>query len=319
MEDMGIDSIDILISAFNGSNFIGRQIDSILGQTYENWQLIIRDDGSTDNTSEIIRKYQERYPGKIAAVLDGKQAMNVNLGASQGFARVLERSTAKYTMFCDQDDVWLPFKIEKTLEKMKGLEAIYQESTALMVHTDLRVVDRELNTIGDSLWQLQHLAPQNCSYLNRLLMQNGITGCTVMINRKLRELATPIPPEAIMHDYWLALAAAAFGRIAYLKAPTILYRQHGANDTGAKKYTIGFILKKSGDKSFVKDNLNTKQRQAKEFYRRYREDLSNRQKELLEDFLTLGHKGFWENRWMVLKNQFLPFGIARTAGLFFYL
>lgn len=316
---MGIDSIDILISAFNGSNFIGRQIDSILGQTYENWQLIIRDDGSTDNTSEIIRKYQERYPGKIAAVLDGKQAMNVNLGASQGFARVLERSTAKYTMFCDQDDVWLPFKIEKTLEKMKGLEAIYQESTALMVHTDLRVVDRELNTIGDSLWQLQHLAPQNCSYLNRLLMQNGITGCTVMINRKLRELATPIPPEAIMHDYWLALVAAAFGKIAYLNEPTILYRQHGANDTGAKKYNIDFILKKAGDSSFVKRSLNRKQRQATVFYQRYRGYLSERQKQLIEDFMVLGRKGFLQNRWLVLKNRFFQAGLGRNLGVFYYL
>jgi glycosyltransferase involved in cell wall biosynthesis len=312
-------NIDILMSVLNGSNFIRGQIDSIIGQTYVNWRLIIRDDGSTDNTSEIIREYQDRYPSKFETVQDGEQAKNLNLGANQGFARVLESSTARYAMFSDQDDVWLPVKIEKTLEKMQELEAIYQESTPLMVHTDLRVVDRELNTIRDSFWQLQHLGPKNCSKLNRLLMQNGITGCTVMINRKLRELATPIPPEAIMHDYWLALVAAAFGKIAYLNEPNILYRQHGANYAGAKQYNIGFMLKKIADNPFFKESLSRKQRQASLFCQRYRENLSGRQKELLEDFLTLGSKGFWENRWLVMKNRFFPIGIGRMMGLFFYL
>jgi hypothetical protein len=202
---------------------------------------------------------------------------------------------------------------------MQELEAIYHESAPLMVHTDLRVVDQELNTVWDSFWQLQHLGFQNCSKLNRLLMQNGITGCTVMVNQKLRELATPVPPEAIMHDYWLALTAAAFGTIAYLNIPTILYRQHGANYAGAKKYNIGFILKKVVDRSLVKDSLSLKQRQATVFYRRYHDYLSVRQKQLLEDFLSLGSKGFWQNRWLVVKNQFLPIGLGRNVVLFFYL
>jgi glycosyltransferase involved in cell wall biosynthesis len=312
-------SIEILMSTYNGSRYIRAQINSILGQTYGNWRLIIRDDGSRDDTSEIIREYQERYPGKIEAVREGQQAKNVNLGACQGFARVLERSTAKYAMFSDQDDVWLPFKIEKTLEKMQEQEAIYHESTPLMVHTDLRVVDQELNTIRDSFWQLQHLGLQKYGKLNRLLMQNSITGCTVMINQKLRELTTPVPPEAIMHDYWLALTAAAFGTIAYLNVPTILYRQHGANYAGAKEYNISFILKKVVDSSSVKDSLTLKQKQATVFYQRYQDDLSERQKQLLEDFLSLGRKGFWQDRWLVMKNQFLPIGLGRNVGLFLYL
>lgn len=279
----------------------------------------MRDDGSTDNTAEIINKYQDWYPGKIEAVHDGEEADNVNLGACQGFARVLEMSTAPYAMFSDADDVWLPGKIQKTLAKMQELEVAYQESTPLMVHTDLRVVNRKLNTIRDSFWQLQHLSPRNCGNVNRLLIQNGITGCTVMINRKLRDLAVPIPPEAIMHDYWLALAAAAFGKIAYLNEPTILYRQHGANDTGAQKYNISFILKKAGNNSFVKGSLSRKKRQATVFYQRYREFLSEGQRRLLEDFLALGSKGFWQDRWIVMKNRFFPIGLGRNVGLFLYL
>jgi glycosyltransferase involved in cell wall biosynthesis len=311
--------IDIVLSVFNGSNFIGEQIDSFLGQTHENWRLIIRDDGSTDDTMEIIRKYQGRYPDKIETIWDREEAKNFNIGACQGFARVLERSTAKYAMFSDQDDVWLPFKIERTLEMMLELEATYGGDMPLMVHTDLRVVDRKLNIIRDSFWQLQRLSPESCSKLNRLLIQNGITGCTVMINRKLRDLATSIPSEAIMHDYWLALVSAAFGKIAYVNEPTILYRQHGANNAGAKKYNMGFILKKVADNSFVKDSLSRKRRQATVFYQRYREDLSEREKQLLEDFMALGNKGFCQNRWLVMKNRFFPIGLARNVGLFFYL
>lgn len=311
--------IDILMSVFNGSNFIREQIDSIIGQTSDNWQLIIRDDGSTDNTLEIISEYQERYPGKIEALWDQQADKNANLGACQGFARILEKSTAKYVMFSDQDDVWLPFKIEKTLEKMQELEAIYQESTPLMMHTDLMVVDQDLNVISDSFWKLQHWAPKNRHKLNRLLIQNATTGCTVMINQALRRLATPIPSRAIMHDYWLSLVSAAFGKIAYVNEPTILYRQHGANDTGAKKYNISFIFKNAVHNSFVKESLSKKQRQAAVFYQRYQEFLSERQKELLEDFLALGSKGFWRDRRIVVKNRFFPAGLGRNLGMFFYL
>jgi len=316
---MGKDLIEILMCVYNGYSYIRTQIESILGQSYDNWRIIIRDDGSRDNTLEIIHEYQKRYPNKIQVLRDREQAENANLGACQGFARVLERSTAEYAMFSDQDDMWLPFKIEKTLKKMQELEAVCQEDIPLMVHTDLRVVDGELNSIRDSFWQLQHIAPRNCGNLNRLLIQNGVTGCTVMINRKLRALATPIPPEAIMHDYWLALVAAAFGKIAYLNEPTILYRQHGANDTGAKKYNIDFILKKAGDSSFVKRSLNRKQRQATVFYQRYRGYLSERQKQLIEDFMVLGRKGFLQNRWLVLKNRFFQAGLGRNLGVFYYL
>ena len=312
-------NIDILMSVYNGSNYIEEQIDSILGQTYNNWLLIFRDDGSTDNSVEIIKGYQHRYAAKIQIILDREREKNVNFGACQSFGQILIHSKARYAMFCDQDDVWLPTKIEKTLQCMEKLESIYQPSTPILVHTDLAVVDQNLFKVSDSFWKYQRLSPANSLHLNRLLIQNSITGCTVMINQRLREMAVPVPPEAIMHDYWLGLVAAAFGKIAYLNKSTILYRQHGLNDLGARKYDWRYILKRSGQASPIRNELKKKQRQTEIFYQHYREYLAERPKALLEDFLVLGEKGYWQNRWLVVKNQFFPSGLARNFGLFLYL
>ncbi len=161
-----------------------------------------------------------------------------NLGACGNFSRLLEQADAPYVMFCDQDDVWLPDKIEITLAAMRELERQHGAETPLLVHTDLMVVDERLNRLGKSLWLFQCTEPQRLTKLNRLLMQNFATGCTVMINRALRDLAVPVPAEALMYDWWLALVATAFGRVAAVEDPTVLYRQHGRNDTGATRWSF---------------------------------------------------------------------------------
>src|SRR5690606_39057310 len=135
-------------------------------------------------------------------------------------------------MFSDADDCWFPDKISLTLDLMRVVEKDEGGArTPTLVHTDLAVVDRDLRPIADSLWQYQGVNPDLTS-LNRLLIQNCVTGCTVMVNRPLRELASPIPPGVVMHDWWMALVASSFGRIARIARPTLLYRQHGRNDTG---------------------------------------------------------------------------------------
>jgi len=110
--------IDILLSTYNGEQYLRNQIESIINQTYKNWRLLIRDDGSQDKTIEILEYYLRKHKDKIVLIEDGQK----HLGASKSFFRLLGYSDAKYIMFCDQDDVWLPYKIEKTYNKMKELE-----------------------------------------------------------------------------------------------------------------------------------------------------------------------------------------------------
>ena len=161
-------------------------------------------------------------------------ALPICLGASLNFGQLLEYTNTEYIMFSDQDDVWLPNKIELTLNVMKAAEQIYPNKPVL-VHTDLKVVDSELNIISDSMWSYQKLFPEIGDDLSKIMAQNVVTGCTMMINRKARDASIPIPAEAIMYDWWLALNTAEFGKIAYLSIPSILYRQHSGNKIGAKR------------------------------------------------------------------------------------
>lgn len=225
------DEIDILLSTYNGEQYLEELLESLFCQTYTNWSLIIRDDFSGDKTQLIINQYTKAYPDKIRCI-DNHEG---RIGPCQSFAKLLTVSTAPYIMFCDQDDVWLPDKIQKMLYKMKQVES-QNESLPVLIHSDLIVVNRELSLISNSFWKYQKLRPE-LNQINYLMVQNNVTGCATIINKHLQQICLPVPTEAVMHDWWIALIAAIKGKIEYINEPTILYRQHEDNDTGAKKYT----------------------------------------------------------------------------------
>ena len=243
--------IDILLAAYNGEKFLKEQVDSIFSQTCKNWQLLIRDDGSTDATIQIIKSYIEKYPDKIRLIEDNLG----NLGVAQNFGTILQQSKSEYIMFCDQDDVWLPEKIELTLNKMKESENLYPD-IPILIFTDLKVVDENLNIIAESLWSHHKIDPQRGSLLKNLTYCNIVTGCTVMINRKVKEFIFPIPEYVRIHDRWIALIVAKYGKLFLIPAATILYRQHPANVIGSKKepMTLAVFMKKL--KRFLKESRN---------------------------------------------------------------
>lgn len=223
-------SIDILLATYNGQAYLKEQIDSILAQSNTDWRLLIRDDGSDDDTTSIIKSYLAKYPDRIKLI----ENKGRHLGASLNFNSLLETSTAEYIMFSDQDDVWLPTKIELTLNLMKTTERAYPDKPVL-VHTDLRVVDSRLKTIAKSMWQCQGIFPENGNNVNKVMLQNIATGCTIMINKKAKTISLPIPAEAVMHDWWIAINVAKYGKIVYLPDQLVLYRQHRNNVVGTKK------------------------------------------------------------------------------------
>ncbi|MDD5327114.1 MAG: glycosyltransferase family 2 protein [Phycisphaerae bacterium] len=222
--------IKILLATYNGQEYLTEQIDSILAQSNQGWQLLIRDDGSDDNTLRIIEDYANRLPDKIRLIKDNEG----RLGANLNFGKLLECVDTEYIMFSDQDDVWLPNKIEMALNSMKSAEQVYPDKP-ILVHTDLKVTDSELNTIADSMWTYQKLFPEAGNDLNSVMAQNVVTGCTMMINRKARAVSIPVPEEAIMYDWWLALNVCRHGKIVYVSIPSVLYRQHSKNQVGAQK------------------------------------------------------------------------------------
>ena len=221
------DKIAILMATYNGEKYICQQIDSILSQTCKDWELYIHDDGSADNTIAAVESYVEKYPNKIH-LIDGKSTG----GAKYNFFYLFGQVEAPYYMTCDQDDVWLDKKIELTYDKMLAIEN--KADVPCLVYTELRVVDSELNTIADTMSKYQSLDCHKRT-INQFILQNSVTGCTMMVNRALRDKMLRITDidNTIMHDWWAALVAAQFGKTAFIDEPTILYRQHGDNSLGA--------------------------------------------------------------------------------------
>lgn len=225
-------NIDILLSTYNGSRFLSEQLDSILCQTNTQWKLFIRDDGSKDTTREIIEKYVSAHPEKIVWI--NRNDIR-NVGVIKSFEELLNYSSAQYFMFCDQDDVWLPNKIDLTLNKIKELEKLHSVSRPIVVHTDLKVVDGKLNTISESMFAISRATPQmiykNIYYT---FICNCVTGCTLMGNMKSREISLPFPQFIDMHDSWVPRRTLLEGGVvATIYESTMLYRQHGFNVLGA--------------------------------------------------------------------------------------
>lgn len=311
--------IDIIMATYNGEKFIEAQIESLLNQTYQNWHLIVRDDGSTDNTVNILYEYREQFPGKIS-VVESKG----HLGASLSFSELLKHSVADYVMLCDQDDIWLPEKVKVSFNGMLKLEAMYGMDTPLLIFTDLTVVDKSLNIISKSFWEYEKINPNNTT-INRLLVQNVVTGCTIIINKKLKDLSIPIPPEAIVHDWWTALVASVFGKMHYINIPTVLYRQHGQNDIGAKKRSLIEGLKKSirfGNYLNRLKGMKCKtQIQALSFYKNYQKfpTEDGRKLSLVRMYSELNKMSFFERKIFILNNKLIFGDLPRAfAEILFY-
>ncbi len=304
--------IDVLMATYNGEKYVEQQIRSILQQTYRDIHLYIRDDHSTDNTPAILETLADKYSYKITLIkTEGR------LGIQQNFSSLMHYSKSDYLMFADQDDVWFPEKVEKSLEKMKTLEKQYGQETPLLVHTDLVVADHQLKPIAPSFWKFTNLTPRNPHPLNRMIVQNVVTGCTMLMNRSLKQWAYPISEHAVMHDWWIALVASAFGQVAHLDAPTLHYRQHGKNNLGAMKYTLMNYLMKD-----IRRRLNTSFRhthslqhaQVKDFYERFQKDFDSRQKEMLKCYLQLPTKGYFLGRRDIIRHRFYKNGFLRLIG-----
>lgn len=310
---MPIPKLQILLATYNQCQYLPSLLSSLFGQTFSNWNLITRDNGSTDNAVKIVDQFSKHYPGRILRIEDDLG----NIGACRNFGRLLEASTADYIMFCDSDDVWIENKVEKALSEIDRLEGIYGTSTPLLVHTDLTVTDRNLKIIDRSYWRYQNIDPTKTS-LSQLLVQNVVTGCTVIINRALRDQAAPIPEEAIMHDWWLALVACLFGHISKLDEPSLFYRQHGANDTGAKRWNM-YVQDRLVDMMRTKERVARYQHQCHCLLDRFADRINGEQVGTLKDFGSLSQCAKIKRMQVLFKHKIFKHGVTRNIGLFTYI
>jgi len=294
-------TIEVLLATYNGEPFIREQLNSLMNQSFADFKIVIRDDGSTDNTLSIIHEYQQKFSDKISILKDNKK----NVGATQNFGILLEQSTADYIFFCDQDDVWLPHKIEVSLQKMKVLE---QDNKAIpcLVFSDMKSIDEAGNITADSVWQQLHLHPKYFT-LNRLLVQNIPHGCTMLINKAMCNLASPIPKEAMLHDHWIALLAASCGKFDYINEPTLLLRNHTQNVT-RKPTSVLQKIKRFSTNFLSKDEyeyyIKIRVEQAKALQLRASSFISDEHFDVLKQFIKLEKTKGLARKKIFLHHQF---------------
>lgn len=228
--------IEVVLPTYNGAAYLEAQLASIHAQTFRPERVLLRDDGSSDTTPALIHRLHECY-GDWLYVLpsDG------NIGCTANVNYLLKATTAPYVALADQDDLWLPKKLEQAWALMQQLEPRHDAIMPLLVHSDLELVDAHAQPLGCSYLQRQRLDSQRTDPVD-MALTNVVTGCTALVNRGLLQMALPIPAEALMHDWWLALVASCFGRIALVEQPGVLYRQHGGNVLGSKGLGFSFWL-----------------------------------------------------------------------------
>lgn len=207
-------TVCVLMSVYNGAKYLEEQLQSLVAQEGVDQTILVRDDGSTDGSHEILNRWQETH--KITWYAGG------NLGPARSFLDLLERAPkADFFAFCDQDDVWLTDKLLKATDALRG------EGKAAMYCSAFQMVDAELNPIDTKRQKHQLVFAQS-------LVSNYVTGCTVVMNKVLVDiLKQHHPTYLMMHDSWVVKSCLAIGgKVIYDQEPHILYRQHGGNVIG---------------------------------------------------------------------------------------
>ena len=300
-------AVSILLAAYNNGKYIGQLIDSILTQSFGDFTLYIRDDCSDDDTMAVVLSYADK---RIKIIPNDRPSGS----AQNNFFALLLGCDDDYIMFADADDMWLPDKVERTLELMKRAEQEHGTHRPVLVHTDLTVVNEKLETIADSMFRYEKLSPKRTG-LGQLLVQNNVTGCTAMINRALRRMVEQQPGISVMHDWWLALVASAFGAVAVLDKPTILYRQHGANQVGA--YDAGNLAaaaKKLSRRRAMREIYALMYAQAGCFADTFSQQLSERQLVICRAFESMKDKGKIGRISTIVRHKFYKNTLLRNIG-----
>lgn len=273
------------MATYNGEKYLRRQIDSILAQKVDcPFRILASDDGSTDGTLSILKSYKD----KITLV-----SLPHERDATGNFLSLLKCAKAPFVALCDQDDIWHEHKLQRCLDAIRPIEG------PALVHSDLTVIDENEQVLAPSLFAHQGWDFDAVS-LCRLLVQNNATGLSMLLNRALVNLVNKAKPEdVLMHDWWIALTAAAMGEVAVIREPLALYRQHGVNAIGASKKSLfarafsAFSIRKK-----MSGRIALTYAQARRFLACYKSDLGRDKDACLRYYIDIEN----QNRLRQLKN-----------------
>ena len=258
--------VTILLSSYNGEAYLEEQLESIAAQKDVQTNILVRDDGSSDRTCDILDQWQQKanlswYSGE-------------NIGPARSFMDLLRQAgDSCYYAFSDQDDYWLSDKLKVAVDKLESYEkrpALYFWQTEL--------VDKDLNRVNSVI-----IHPR-LSFGEALVYQ-FVGGCTMVMNRALRDIILKYDPQYLsMHDVWIYDVAQAIGaHVVFDHIPHILYRQHGGNVTGQSTSVMTEWKHRTG--RLVKRDLHSRSKVAQEIHNGYFDMMPEENKSILRDFI----------------------------------
>lgn len=299
------------MATYNGAKYIEEMLKSLADQTYKDFTCYIHDDGSTDGTMDVVKKFiseHEKTDSKTNFVILEHEPL---FSARDNFLWMLKSVDADYYMFTDQDDVWVDDKIEVTLKKMKETQTKYPNDRYYCIFSDLYVVDENLNMIDESFYRYIKRNPYDRRY-QRILVNNMVAGCTMLINKGLRDLAIrPVDQTLLeMHDSYIAAIASIMGQLVYIDRPQLYYRQHYDNVRGAFRENMGTRIKRN-----IKELITGEFLKAKKAYRQYGKDMAKallqngieypkEVKEVLKGLSEIDNKNKLYRMWFYYKHGF---------------
>ena len=210
---MPMKSISIILCTYNGAAYLPQQMDSLLEQTYPFDELIVQDDGSTDDTVRIIRNYQQQHPDRNIRFYINEQ----RLGYNRNFLTAIRRATGEYIACCDQDDVWMANKLEMLMNRIGNHTLIFHNSLVMAPDTEVRPM-------------YAHPLPQTFPALYAALYPRSY-GHQMLFRKEVLERLTPFDPYNVSYDYLLFTLASSLGTVCYLHTPLVYWRRHQAAAT----------------------------------------------------------------------------------------
>lgn len=284
-------SISILMATYNGEKYLRQQLLSLIAQTYPHWQLWIKDDGSTDTTVSIIDEFCA-LDSRIRKVSSSEK----NLGAGKAFFSLLPYSDTAYTIFCDQDDIWLEKKLE---ELVQYAEEQLDETHPGIIYCDAYAYSDKLGVVTSQ--SISHLHAKNLQEF--LFFNSGYQGCSILFNRPLAQMAQNYTADFYMHDDIISLIAHTFGEVYFLDKPLMLYRQHDRNVTG--KTARGFRDMARGFFRPGASVLSPPHYEEKQlFFHHYEHELNGHQKELFHAYQSFPHLSLGKRLAILLRHNF---------------
>lgn len=214
--------VTVLMATYNGAMHINEQIDSVLSQTYKNIELVIADDGSSDDTVEIIRSYAQGH-ANVKVHFNHER-----LGFLKNFEQLLQNAQGQYFALADQDDIWESNKIKILMTAMIAKEKEFPD-TSVMVHSDLKMIDEKGALLFPSYARYRNYHYSKAKDIPTMISKGGVMGNTILINEKLRNLVLPFDPHVVHHDYWIAVINELFGHRVSLGETLVSYRIHKYN------------------------------------------------------------------------------------------